>query len=146
MSKEELGRDALSIPPASAACSPPSRYPGLGAGRSQLYPIFISHIVATGKWIPSPRQASQLPLPPVHCPALHPLGTEGLGQWGFPRVDVSSVSSPAPTPPIRALDTPPSALPLLRYPVTPSLPVQSHTQLGLKTLGSCPGPGDMTSH
>lgn len=50
--------------PTSSACSPPSRYPDLRAGRSQLYPIFISHIVATGKWIPSPRQASQLPLPP----------------------------------------------------------------------------------
>lgn len=51
---------------------PTSLYPGLQAGRSQLCPIFISHIVATGKWIPSPGQASQLPLPPVCCPHTAP--------------------------------------------------------------------------
>lgn len=97
MRKEGLGRDTLSAPLLSSpACSPPSCYSGLQAGRSQLYPIFISHIVATGKWIPSPQQASQLPLPPVYCPALHPLRPKGLGHWGFPRVDVSCVGLDSP--------------------------------------------------
>lgn len=79
---------------------PPSLYPGLQAGRSQLCPIFISHIVATGKWIPSPGQASQLPLPPRLLPPHSTLsGLRNQADWGFPRMGVCSVgvASSCPT-------------------------------------------------
>lgn len=47
---------------------PPSWYPGLQAeGESQLYPIFISHIVATGKWIPSLQAGLPAASAFIHC-------------------------------------------------------------------------------
>ena len=111
----EQGRVAQGHPLSSPACSPPSQYPGLQAGRSQLYPIFISHIVATGKWIPSPRQASQLPLPSSTA-WLSTLS--GLRDWARGGSQggcvLCRVGQPLPYP-IRALDTLTPSLPLLPY-------------------------------
>lgn len=120
--------------PTSPACSPPSRYPDLQAGRSQLYPIFISHIVATGKWIPSPRQASQLPLPPSTAWHSTPSALRD-GRVEAPKGGriLCGVGRPLPCPsePWTPL---PSALPLL--PMTSRLPATCSVPCTAKTLPS----------
>lgn len=131
----EQGRAAQGHPLSSPARSPPSQYPGLQAGRSQLYPIFISHIVATGKWIPSPRQASQLPLPSSTA-WLSTLS--GLRDWAHGGSQggcvLCRVGQPLPYP-MRALDTLTPSLPLLPY-FTASSPATCSAPFAAMTL--CP--------
>lgn len=135
-------------PLSSPARPPPSQYPGLRAGRSQLYPIFISHIVATGKWIPSPRQSSQLPLPSSTA-RLSTLS--GLRDWAHGGSQggyvLCRVGQPLPYP-FGALDTPtplPSSPAVLHGLIPCHLfnPLRSYDSL---PLASRPRPGEMTSH
>ena len=66
----------------------------------------------------------------IHCPALHPLGTEGLGPWGFPRGMCPLQGWPAPAVPLRSPGHPTPSPPLLLYSMASSLPpVQPPSQL-----------------
>lgn len=117
--------------PASPACLPPSSYPGLRAGHSQLYPIFISHIVATGKWSPSPRQASQLPLPPAAAGTSHPsrlwAGTSrGSRVWVQPLLGDQA----SPQSMLGNLNTPPFGVPPSRAATHDCFPATCSTQHG----------------
>lgn len=73
---------------------------------------------------------------PIHCPALHPLRTEGWGQQRFPRVEVPSVGLARP---------PSEPSPRCASPAGAHTLLPPHTQQG-PALWASPGLGNATGH
>lgn len=97
---------------------PVSRPPSRGAGRSQLYPVFISHIVAAAKWIPF----TQPGLPADSAPICL-----GLRDWvsGVPKGGCTSVGLEAPPWPHPHPCSAPPAVPVNLLPCQLFCPIQS---------------------
>lgn len=84
----------------------------------------------------------------IHCPALHPLGTEGLGPWGFPRGVCPLQGWPASAVLHRS---PRHPYPLPASPAILHGLVPCHLFNPLRSYDSLPsvpqpGPAEMTSH